>query len=132
MAEDANTEANPGYETTDARITPLAQTGFFIALLVVVSFVSMIVLFKVFAYYQPLFDEPVPPLAAARIVNDAPRLQIDPPAQKLILERNVQETLNSYGWVDEQVKVVRIPVDRAIDLVSEGKLQLITEATAAQ
>ena len=74
----------------------------------------------------------MPPLAAARIVNDGPRLQIDPPAQKLILERNVQETLNSYGWVDEQVKVVRIPVDRAIDLVSEGKLQLITEATVAQ
>ena len=131
MAEQANSE-NPGYETTDARITPLVQTGFFIGLLVVVAFVSMIVLFKVFAYYQPLFDDPVPPLAASRIVNDGPRLQIDPPAQKLILERNAQETLESYGWVDEQVKVARIPVDRAIDLVSQGKLQFITGATATQ
>ena len=94
----------------------------------VVSFVSMIVLFRVFDYYQPLFDDPVPALAKARVVADSPRLQVDPPAQKIALDRDIQQTLNSYGWIDPQVKVARIPVSRAIDLVSSGKLSLLETA----
>ena len=124
----ADLSDNPGYETTDAHIAPLVKTGVFIFLLMVVSFVSMIVLFRVFNYYQPLFDDPVPPLASARIVDDSPRLQIDPPAQKIAHDRKTQETLSSYGWVDTQVKVARIPVERAIDLVSDGKLSLMETA----
>ena len=74
---------SPGYETTDAQIAPLVSTGVFIFALMFVSFVSMIVLFRVFDYYQPLFDDPVPALAKARVVADSPRLQVDPPAQKI-------------------------------------------------
>ena len=129
MAEQAHNQTNSGYETTDARVTPLAQTGLFIAALVIVSFVSMIVLFKVFAYYQPLFDDPVPPLVDNRIASDAPRLQVDPPKQKFELAQSEAAILNSYGWIDQQVQVVHIPIERAIDLVSEGKIQLIDPAT---
>ncbi len=132
MAEHDNSDNNPGYETTDAHITPLALTGFTMAALMVVSFVSMIVLFKIFAYYQPTFDNPVPPLAAERITNEGPRLQIDPPAQKIALNRNTKETLSSYGWIDEQVKVARIPIERAIVLVSKGQLPLINQRQTAQ
>jgi len=132
MAEHDNSDNSPGYETTDAHITPLALTGFTMAALMVVSFVSMIVLFKVFAYYQPTFDNPVPPLASARIPNEGPRLQIDPPAQKIALNRNIKETLSSYGWIDEQVKVARIPIERAIVLVSKGQLPLINQGQTAQ
>jgi hypothetical protein len=32
-----------------------------------------------------------------------------------------REDLSSYGWVDEAHGVVRIPIDRAIDLVVEGR-----------
>ena len=128
MAEQAHNQTNSGYETTDARVTPLAQTGLFIAALVIVSFVSMIVLFRVLAYYQERFDDPVPPLVDNRIASDAPRLQVDPPKQKFELAQNEAATLNSYGWIDQQVKVVHIPIERAIDLVSEGKMPLITPA----
>jgi len=128
MAEQAHNQTNPGYETTDARITPLAQTGLFITALVVASFVGMIVLFRVFAYYQPLFDDPVPPLVDNRVATDAPRLQVDPPKQKFELAQSEAAILNSYGWIDQQVKVVHIPIERAIDLVSEGKMPLITPA----
>ena len=88
----------------------------------------MIVLFRVFAYYQPLFDDPVPPLVDNRIASNAPRLQVDPPKQKFKLAQSEAATLNSYGWIDQQVKVVHIPIERAIDLVSEGKIPLIAPA----
>tara|TARA_B100000700_G_scaffold260012_1_gene295227 strand:- start:95 stop:475 length:381 start_codon:yes stop_codon:yes gene_type:complete len=122
MAELPN---NPGYETTDAHISPLVKTGAFIFALMVASFVSMIVLFRVFNYYQPLFDDPVPPLAPARVINDSPRLQVDPPAQKIAHDRKTEEMLSSYGWVDPHVEVARIPIERAIELVIDGKLSLI-------
>lgn len=128
MAERARDPNNSGYETTDARITPLAQTGLFIAALVIVSFVSMIVLFKVLAYYQPLFDDPVPPLVENRVASTAPRLQVDPPKQKFKLAQSEDALLSSYGWIDPQVKVVHIPIERAIDLVSEGNMPLIAPA----
>jgi hypothetical protein len=120
----AGGQSQPHYETTDARITPLVQTAVFVALLMVVSIFGMIVLFKVFAYYQPLFDDPVPPLAETRLVSDEPRLQPDPPRQKFDLRHQEDQMLNSYGWVDQQVRVVRIPIDRAIDLVASGKLSI--------
>ena len=119
---------SPGYEATDAHIAPLVSTGIFIFALMVVSFVSMIVLFRVFNYYQPLFDDPVPALAKERVVSESPRLLVDPPAQKIALDHDIQQTLNSYGWIDPQVKVARIPVSRAIDLVSSGKLSLLETA----
>jgi len=128
MAERARDQNNSGYETTDARVTPLAQTGLFITALVIVSFVAMIVLFRAFAYYQPLFDDPVPTLVADRIASDAPRLQVDPPKQKSALAQSEAALLGSYGWIDQQVKVVHIPIERAIDLVSEGKMPLIAPA----
>jgi hypothetical protein len=132
MAEHEHSDSNPGYETTDAHIMPLVLTGFSMAALVVVSFISMIVLFKVFAYYQPTFDDPVPALASARVTSNAPRLQIDPPAQKIALELNHKDILSSYGWVDEQVKVARIPIDRALALVSQGQLPVINQEQTAQ
>ena len=124
MAEQHN-QTKSGYETTDAQVKPLAQTGVFLTALVIASFIGMIVLFRVFDYYQPLFDEPVPPLVENRVASDAPRLQVDPPKQKFELAQSESELLNSYGWIDEQVKVVHIPIERAIDLVSEGKMPLI-------
>ena len=116
---------NPGYETRDAQISPLVKTGLFIFALMVISFVSMTILFRVFNYYQPMFDDPVPPLATARVINNSPRLQVDPPAEKLAYDRKTEEMLSSYGWVDPHVKIARIPVERAIELVSDGKLSLM-------
>ena len=126
MAEQAHDQTNSGYETTDARVTPLAKTGAFVAVLVIASFISMIVLFRAFAYYQQYFDDPVPPLVDNRVASDAPRLQVDPPKQKFELAQSEAAILNSYGWIDEQVQVVHIPIERAIDLVSEGQMPLIT------
>jgi len=33
-----------------------------------------------------------------------------------------EQTLHSYGWVDQQAQVVRIPIDRAMQLIAERGL----------
>jgi hypothetical protein len=51
-----------------------------------------------------------------------PRLETNEPME--IIEFRVQEekTLHSYGWVDQQAGVVRIPIDRAMELVAQRGL----------
>ena len=53
---------------------------------------------------------PVPP---------EPRLQVDPQADLQEYLKNQRETLTSYGWISRPEGTVRIPIDRAIELVVE-------------
>jgi hypothetical protein len=38
------------------------------------------------------------------------------------LRRHEDEILNSYGWVDQKAGVVRIPIDKAMDLLVQKGL----------
>jgi hypothetical protein len=42
------------------------------------------------------------------------------------------ETLASYDWVDQKAGIVRIPIDRAIDLVAERGLPVLPAGAAAE
>jgi len=53
---------------------------------------------------------PVPP---------EPRLQITPQADLTEYLRSERQTLNSYGWASRDQGRVRIPIDRAMELVVE-------------
>ena len=50
----------------------------------------------------------------------SPQLQIAPPVERLLVEREEDEILSTYGWVDRQSGIVRIPIDRAISLLAQG------------
>jgi hypothetical protein len=39
-----------------------------------------------------------------------------------------EQTLNSYGWVDEKAGVVRIPIERAIELIAQRGLPTTPKA----
>ena len=42
------------------------------------------------------------------------------------------EVLGSYDWVDQKNGVVRIPIDRAMDLLAQRGLPVISQADAAR
>ena len=52
----------------------------------------------------------------------APRLQTSPTSdlQQLLEAENAK--LNSYGWIDKSAGVVRIPINRAMDLLAQRGL----------
>jgi hypothetical protein len=63
-----------------------------------------------------------------------PRLENDERNQLNQIRLNEEETLNSYGWIDEKSKTVRIPIERAMDLVAQRGLPVrssIAPASAA-
>ena len=48
----------------------------------------------------------------------APRIQASPATDLRDLRAYEDSQLNSYGWVDKQKGTVRIPIERAIELVA--------------
>ena len=51
-----------------------------------------------------------------------PKLEEDELGQFKSILAGQEETLNSYGWVDEKAGVARIPIDRAMDLLAQRGL----------
>jgi hypothetical protein len=51
-----------------------------------------------------------------------PRLETHETVEINAFRLQEAQTLNSYGWVDQQAGVVRIPIDRAMELVVERGL----------
>lgn len=51
-----------------------------------------------------------------------PRLETNEPMEINDFRVEEEKTLHSYGWVDQQAGVVRIPIDRAMELVAQRGL----------
>lgn len=109
-------KSSVGHEGQDADIRPIVLTGIGLALTVVV--VGAIV-YGIFRYLEThpitsvqsnpmaVFDSQIPP---------APRIEEHPAIEIQELHAQEDQTLSTYGWIDKNKGVVRIPIDRAIEL----------------
>ncbi len=113
----------PGYERSDAEARYLM---IFAGGLVALVLVAMFAMYLVFAYLEKGFaqTDPAPSPLAAELPQDPPdpRLQVQPAADLQQIRANEQERLHSYGWVEPNAGVVRIPIDRAMELLLERGL----------
>ncbi len=60
-----------------------------------------------------------------------PRLQLSPPVELVRLRSNEDSILNSYGWIDQTNGLARIPINRAIEILSERGLPVLNLTNAA-
>jgi len=113
-----------GHEVTDADAAPLVRVGIALAVIMLVGFVGMLVMFRTLLYVQPLYDvvDDAHPLSTTRAVATGPLLQPDPPRQKAELRQYEDNLLTTYDWIDQEGRVARIPVDRAIDILAASGL----------
>ena len=110
MTAEPDPRTGMGYETRDAKVRPIAVFGAGLVALIVCSQLLMYGVYKVFIAERP----PEPPRNSRAF-----RAQPDIYKQYGALRASEQATLESYGWVDRERGIVRIPIDRAIDLVAE-------------
>jgi hypothetical protein len=117
---------NPGvhHETTDVNISAIILSG--VALIVSAVLISFVVwvLFKYFESREARRLTPEYPLAATQAIRvpPEPRLQTNPREDLQDLRAQENQILNSYGWIDKNTGVVRIPIDEAMKLVVQRGL----------
>ncbi len=113
---------NPGYELHDTKARPAMLSGLALLGLVLVAFV---VAFSVFGSLRQGREKAAvapSPLAPSRQLPVGPRLQVDPEADLVRFHTRQDSVLNSYGWVQRDAGVVRIPIAEAMQRVLEDGL----------
>jgi hypothetical protein len=124
MAENSHrlpdlSEPDARHEHADVNAWAVGKFGIGLVLLCLFALTLLVGLFRYFASMEG---------ATATRVETAPKLPPSPtlettPVQDLQSIRAAEEgILHSYGWVDQSKGVVRIPIDRAIDLVAQRGL----------
>jgi hypothetical protein len=111
----------PGHERRDVEVRRLVLFGVTLTLTVALSLIAMRLLFVYFVSHPPP-AAPASPWAAASEVPPAPRLQLTPQADLAQMRQAEDKLLNSYGWVDRKAGTVRLPIDRAIQLLAQRGL----------
>jgi len=116
-----------GYERSDADPRPLVLAVFVLALLVAGA-LAVSAWLSQDAAAELLGAESANPVRALRIAPPGPELQAVP-ARELEEQRAWEERmLTTTGWIDPVNGVVRIPVERAIELSLEEGFPVRAEA----
>jgi hypothetical protein len=109
------------YEARDARVRTLA----WLLAALLAGMVAVLFLMKALFAHLALGEERRPAipstLAGARSnVPPSPRLQNTPLDDLRRLRAEEDAALSSYGWVDRGAGIVRIPIDRAIEMTAKA------------
>jgi hypothetical protein len=87
--------------------------------------------FWIFSYLtkRPMADVNANPMASREQSKPAPPQLEEHPANELQdLRANENKVLESYGWVDKKTGTVRVPIDRAMQIVAQRGLPTRKEA----
>jgi hypothetical protein len=120
-------EVNPGvsHETRDVNVFQISAFGIGLLLSCIVTVFAMWAMFD-FLFHRE--DQKNLGNPAAAMMNERPklppepRLQAEPKIELKDLRADEDAILSSYGWVDPNKGIVRIPIDQAIDIVAQKGL----------
>jgi len=112
------------HETRDVSLRWMAISGAIIVLLLIAAFLSMRWTFELLSSREAARQE-----APATLVTDPgparppePRLQANPRLELQAMRAEEKAVLESYGWVDREKGVARMPIDEAMKIVVQRGL----------
>ena len=114
-------EPGPGYERSDANVRSIVLAGIALCAAIVATLVICVWVFDAFLSGAATRDVPISlvPGAEKREVPPPPRLQVQPQEDLGQIRADEDAALHGYGWVDRKAGVVRIPIERAMELLVE-------------
>lgn len=120
--EEVTARTGKDYERTDVRTRP--PILFMIVVLIALGVVNVVIggLGYLFYVHNRSVNRPPSAMATLPQVPPEPRLQSSPRADMERMLAEDRALLDGYGWVDRQGGVVRIPIERAMNLVAERGL----------
>ena len=116
---DENKRPDIGHETTDVNVWAV---GKFAIGLVVVCVVSIALLFGLLKFFQSREETSVADTVDPVKLFPEPQLQKTPIMDLKAIHAEEDKLLNGYAWVDPKQGIVRIPVDRAIEVLAKRGL----------
>ena len=117
----ANRASAPRHEQSDVNVSAIVV---FVIVLVVVGVLIQGAVWALYRSFERTASRPAEveyPLAegAMRRLPPEPRLQVNPRGDLANLRRAEDQVLDSYGWVDRNAGIVRIPIEQAMKLMVE-------------
>ena len=107
------------YERRDMSVRVIGAFLVGLAATVLLVFGLVWWMFDIMAASRAQQDVAPSPLAEAQRVPPALTLQVAPRQDVKAMRTQEEALLHSYGWMDQQAGVVRIPIDRAMKLLVE-------------
>lgn len=112
-----------GYEVRDTNLKLVLWSVVGLAMLTVVAFLVVTLLYNSLeTNLRQRAGSPPPLLQEAQGLPPGALLQRNPADDMRKMAVENETVLNSYGWIDQQAGVVRIPIDRAMELTLERGL----------
>ena len=129
MATSMKAAPQGGYEKSDASPRGLLYFALIMAAILAATSLSLIWLFKYFQKAENPGSFVAAPFAGARPLPPPPRIQPNPGADMQNYYQSQHNLLNTYGWIDRQNGIVRLPIDRAMDLLLQRGLPTRSTST---
>ncbi len=116
------TNSPGGYEKKDENFKAIISLT--VVLLVVVAGAALFTWFldHWLRVPGPVGTRPVSPLAEFHRRPPEPRLQVNDAVDMVRMRDETQKLLSTYGWLDTEAGRVRIPIDRAIEIMAQRGL----------
>ena len=112
MAKTANSSRDPRYERSDVNIRAIVYAGFGIAVTVVTIALAVRVAVS-------RLDIPAPDGNPGGVQAASPALESAPQDDLQAFIQAKEKPLHQYAWVDRERGIVRIPIERAMQLLVE-------------
>jgi hypothetical protein len=122
-----HTTNNRGYEERDANVASLGKYGIGLAIISAVVLALMLWLQNFFTAQTKRAMPAVSPLATQRQAPAAPRLQVRPEKDLHDIRVAEDSVLHSYGWIVRDSGIVRLPIERAMELTAQRGLPVRAE-----
>jgi len=125
----------PGHELSDIQPRNIALSGAALAAVIVAALVATYALFGFFNTSITKTRPAPSPLSYSREPTPEPRLSVRPGDELSAMRSEENKILSSYDWVDRDHGIVRIPIERAIEILADRGLPVRTEkseTTAAE
>ena len=117
------TTENHDHERRDVDVPALFGVGILLLLLCIASFIVVTLMMHYFKKHEPAVTAGQANIPVVRTREfPQPRLLVRPGSSLAELRAAEDSDLTSYGWVDRESGIARIPIDRAMQLLLERGL----------
>jgi hypothetical protein len=104
---------------TDINFSAILKAGILLAVVAVVVHVLLWFVFDFLQERKAKLDPKPSPMFQKDQTPPEPQLQVNPPQDYQKLAASEDHILNSYGWVDPEKGIARIPISVAMKLIIE-------------